>query len=60
MNDKEKVEFYIAMCKCCILAQAFKDCPVCRFNTGLAERVKVVEAIPVQLFEQPAIFAMAE
>jgi hypothetical protein len=60
MNDKEKMEFYIAMCKCCLLAEVMKNCPQCQFNIGLAEQVKLGEAIPVQIFEQPTVFAMAE
>lgn len=38
MNDKEKKEFYIANCKCCLLAEKMKDCKVCQFNIGLAEK----------------------
>jgi hypothetical protein len=37
MNDQEEIQAYLAMCKCCLLAQAMKDCPRCRFNLGLAE-----------------------
>jgi len=47
MTEKEKNDFYIAMCQCCLLAQAMKNCPICRFNIGLTEQVKPANAIPV-------------
>jgi hypothetical protein len=59
MNDKEKMEFYIAMCKCCLLAEAMKNCPLCQFNIGLAEQVKLGEAIPFQMLEPTAMFAVS-
>lgn len=63
MNDHEKLEMYIANCKCCMLAQAMKTCPICRFNIGLAEKVELTApAIPLTLAllnEKTAIFAMA-
>lgn len=37
MTEKEKIEMYIANCKCCMLAQVMKTCPLCRFNIGLTE-----------------------
>jgi hypothetical protein len=63
MNAQEEFESQIATCKCCLLAEAMKDCPLCRFNIGLAERVEldifitkpVLEAIPAM-----ALFAFAE
>jgi hypothetical protein len=64
MNDQEKLEMYIANCKCCMLALAMKTCALCRFNIGLAEKVELIQAaIPlvVPLFdEENVIFAMAE
>jgi|GEM_PF-3185574 hypothetical protein len=39
MSEKEKIESCIATCKCCLLAQAMRECPLCRFNIGLAERI---------------------
>jgi hypothetical protein len=62
MNEKEKMESYIATCQCCLLAQAMKNCPSCRFNIGLAEQVKVkpVDSIPLSTQAQIAIFAMSE
>jgi len=45
MSEKEKIESYIATCKCCLLAQAMKECPLCRFNIGLAEQVDLSSAI---------------
>lgn len=38
MDEKEKKEFYIAMCKCCLIAEAMKTCPLCQFNIGLEEK----------------------
>ncbi len=64
MNDQEKLEMYIANCKCCMLAQAMKTCALCRFNIGLAEKVELAApAIPLTLVlcnEKTAIFVMAE
>jgi hypothetical protein len=45
MTDKEKVEAYIANCKCCMLAQAMKNCPICLFNIGLADKVELDGAV---------------
>jgi len=59
MNEKEKTGFYIAMCRCCLIAQAMKSCPLCRFNIGLAEQFKPVDSSPVPSV-QAAIFAMTE
>ena len=60
MNEKEKQEFYVAMCRCCLIAQAMKTCPLCRFNTGLVEKVTPVVSefalIPIQI----PMLAMAE
>jgi hypothetical protein len=60
MNEKEKIEFYIAMCNCCVMAEAMKDCPLCRFNIGLAKEVKLVDSIPLSESAQVAIFAISE
>ena len=60
MSEKEKIDSYIATCKCCLLAQAMRNCQLCRFNIGLAERVTLVETMPFPINEQIAIFAMAE
>lgn len=51
MNEKEKREFYVAMCRCCLIAEAMKGCARCRFNIGLAERVERIEIdlIPVSI-----------
>jgi len=46
MNEKEKKEFYFAMCRCCLIAEAMKGCSLCCFNIGLAEQVKTVDSIP--------------
>ena len=60
MNEKEKKEFYSAMCGCCLIAQAMKTCPLCRFNIGLAEQVKPVDPMPLPIPAPVAIFAMSE
>jgi hypothetical protein len=46
MNEKEKKDFYIAMCRCCLIAQAMKKCTLCNFNVGLIEQSQPVEALP--------------
>ncbi|HEX2993799.1 MAG TPA: hypothetical protein VHP14_03190 [Anaerolineales bacterium] len=60
MNEKEKKDFYIATCKCCLLAEAMKACAVCRFNIGLVEQVKPVESIPLPIPIPVAVFAVSE
>lgn len=55
MSDQEQIEMHIANCKCCLLADAMKNCAVCRFNIGLAEKVELPKAaIPLayQLFQE--------
>jgi hypothetical protein len=49
MNEKEKKEFYVANCKCCLLADVMKTCPVCRFNIGLVEKQEAMQPIPVSI-----------
>ncbi len=59
MNEKEKLASYIANCKCCLLAQSMKTCPICRFNIGLAEQVQwlapkiAMDAQPIPVEFQP-------
>jgi hypothetical protein len=55
MNEKEKKDFYIAMCRCCLIAQAMKTCPLCDFKIGLAEQMKLVESSPLPTTEPVAI-----
>lgn len=59
MTEKERIESHIAMCKCCLLAQAMKDCPVCLFNIGLAQQIKQTELIPMPIQLQATIFEPA-
>lgn len=59
-NDKEELKAYIAMCKCCLLAEVMKDCPVCRFNIGLAEEIKLTDLKPRLVKTPRAVFALAE
>lgn len=58
MTDKEKIEAYIANCKCCMLAQAMKTCPLCLFNIGLAEQINLADFMP-QPAPQITQFAMS-
>jgi len=46
MTDDERIAAYIACCKTCLLAEAMKDCPLCKFQIELAEKqpVKLEEA----------------
>jgi hypothetical protein len=60
MNEKEKKDFYVAMCKCCLLAQAMKTCPLCCFNIGLAEEVKTANLMTSVMPVRVPVFAMAE
>jgi hypothetical protein len=60
MNEKEKMESYIATCKCCLLAQAMKNCATCRFNIGLAVQVTFADSIPVPDYLQIALFTATE
>lgn len=60
MNEKEKKEFYIAMCKCCLIAQAMKTCSRCRFNIGLAQPAKPVDPTPLPIPVRVAVFAVTE
>lgn len=46
MNEKEKKSFYIATCKCCLLADVMKNCAACQFNIGLAEKPELIELQP--------------
>jgi hypothetical protein len=61
MNEKEKKEFYIAMCMCCLIAQGMKDCSLCRFEIGLIEKIVIpVDTIPVPAPSPLTIFEMSE
>jgi hypothetical protein len=60
MNEKEKKDFYVAMCQCCLIAQAMKSCTICRFKIGLAEPVKPVEPMASPISVQNTIFALSE
>ncbi len=60
MNEKEKKDFYIAMCRCCLIAEAMKTCPICNFNIGLAEEVKTIDLMPLPMPVQVPMFVMAE
>jgi hypothetical protein len=60
MNEKEKREFYVATCRCCLIAEAMKGCRVCRFNVGLMDRLKAVEPIPVLIPAPISMLVMSE
>lgn len=57
MNDQERKEFYAATCRCCLLAQAMKTCPACRFRIGLAEQARRAAPFPPSQ-AQAAVLAM--
>ena len=59
MTENERIEFHIAMCKCCLLAEAMKQCSICQFNIGLAEQVKQTELIPLPIQLQAITFEPA-
>jgi hypothetical protein len=60
MTEKEKREFYIATCRCCLIAQAMKGCFLCQFNLGLTEQTKPVEHTPAPISVQVTILAISE
>lgn len=60
MTEKEKKEFYVATCKCCLLAEAMKTCPACQFNIGLAHKTELVDTTPVLIPIPMAAFALSE
>jgi hypothetical protein len=60
MNEKEKQEFYVTMCKCCLIAEVMKTCQVCRFKMGLAEKVESSEPIPVSIPISISILTLSE
>lgn len=43
MNEKEKREFYVAMCRCCLIDEAMKACTACHFNIGLGAQERQVQ-----------------
>lgn len=63
MNAQEELESQIATCKCCLLTEGMKDCPLCHFNIGLAERVELnvftLQSNPKST-EVMALFALAK
>lgn len=59
MTEKERIESHIAMCKCCLLAEAMKECRTCLFNIGLAVQVKQADLIPLPIQIQTMIFETA-
>lgn len=60
MNEKEKKAFYIATCKCCLLAEAMKSCAACQFNIGLAEQDDALLLEPYTLPIPIALFSFPE
>jgi hypothetical protein len=42
------------------LAQAMKECPLCRFNIGLATQVTLTSVTPLPAQEHIVIFTLAE
>jgi hypothetical protein len=60
MNEKEKTDFYIATCRCCLLAEMMKGCQTCNFNIGLAEKHQSNTPIAVSLPIAVTQFALSE
>lgn len=60
MNEKEKQEFYIANCKCCLLAETMKRCHACLFNIGLTEKMEATTPIPISLPIRMDLFVLAD
>jgi hypothetical protein len=60
MNEKEKKDFYIAMCRCCLIAEAMKTCLLCPFKIGLAEQSRQVDPIVLPISIPITIFALPE
>jgi hypothetical protein len=60
MTEKEEIiNAYIAMCQCCLLAEVMKDCPMCKFNIGLATKVEIGASQPMPLPAQLTVFELA-
>ena len=59
-TEKERLDAYIAMCKCCLLAESMKTCPACQFNIGLAEKVDFSVFQPRLIKASSSLFALAE
>ncbi len=59
MTEKERIQSHIAMCKCCLLADAMKECRTCLFNIGLAEQVKPADLIPLPIQFQTMLVVAA-
>lgn len=38
MLDEDEIKMYVANCEICTLAEAMKDCPICKFRVGLKEK----------------------
>ena len=60
MNENEKKSFYIATCKCCLLAETMKTCEECRFKVGLATKPETIQKIPVSIPAPAIFFAFSE
>jgi hypothetical protein len=57
MNEKN--DFYIAVCRCCLIAEAMKCCSLCQFNIGLTPAMPV-DSISLPISLQVVTFAKAE
>jgi hypothetical protein len=49
MNDKENQDFYFALCRCCLIAQAMKSRTICRLRIGLTEQDKLPKPVSLPL-----------
>ena len=55
MTHEETERMYIATCGCCTLAEAMKDCKLCRFNIGLTYKAIGKAAQVIKTAEQNLI-----
>ena len=38
MSEEDRIKMYIANCEICTLAEAMKNCPICKFKIGLKSK----------------------
>lgn len=48
MSQDEIIAMYVANCQICTLAEAMKNCPICKFKIGLKEK-EIKDVTPNQL-----------
>lgn len=50
MSEQERIKMFIANCRICTLADAMKNCPICKFNAGLKEK-EIKDVTPNQVHQ---------